>query len=250
MKKRTARQAAKQNRGEETRKRIDEVQVVRDIEDRVIPRLRFSFIERVVYYHLVRHSLLEGRRTTHTSLSGLSLRTLLSMASARRAVWDLARRGVVRILKRGYRGYLLEVMPPDEIPDLGATAAQRFTFDPETADFFCDPALRETIFRREGNRCFYCHKVLRGRVRVLDHVAPRQPGEVPDHTYRNLVASCNACNLSKRERPAQEHLRSLYRGGRLSGTEFRERRGALRDLTRGLLKPVFDRKPAARRRAA
>ena len=44
-----------------TNKKIDAVQVWKQVEDQLVPRLRLDLNGRAVYYNLLRHSRLEGR---------------------------------------------------------------------------------------------------------------------------------------------------------------------------------------------
>ena len=48
--------------------KLDVVQVCKQFEDVLAPRLRLSPIEGAVYWHLLRHSLLEGRARLRFSL--------------------------------------------------------------------------------------------------------------------------------------------------------------------------------------
>jgi hypothetical protein len=58
------------------------------------------------------------------------------------------------------------------------------------------------------------------------------------NTYRNLVSSCLECNSRKRDRPAPDFLRTLYRQGRLTPAELTARLRALQSLAAGKLRPV------------
>ena len=65
----------------------------------------------------------------------------------------------------------------------------------------------------------------------MDHVVPLARGGSPG--AENLVAACGDCNSRKGEREAEEHLRALFRGRRLSAAEFDERLEAVGRLARG-----------------
>ena len=54
-------------------KEVDARAVWMHLEDRVVPRLRLSVIERAVYAHLLRHTRLEGRVRVRFSIVGLGL---------------------------------------------------------------------------------------------------------------------------------------------------------------------------------
>ncbi|MGH9792446.1 MAG: hypothetical protein ACRD5W_14655, partial [Candidatus Acidiferrales bacterium] len=57
------------------------------------------------------------------------------------------------------------------------------------------------------------------------------------NSYRNLVACCTACNMAKRDRPAIDHLRCLFRANLLTASELADRLQALNRLANGHLKP-------------
>jgi 5-methylcytosine-specific restriction endonuclease McrA len=65
---------------------------------------------------------------------------------------------------------------------------------------------RRNIYARDGNRCQYCGKHFKTRELTIDHVVPRVQGG--EHTWRNLVCACVACNTRKGGRtPRQAHMR-------------------------------------------
>jgi 5-methylcytosine-specific restriction endonuclease McrA len=225
------------------RKAFDAAQALREIEDRLVPRLSLSPTERAVYYHLLRHTWVEGSRRVLVSVRQLSAGTRLSYTSVRTYLWQLAEKGALRVVERGARGHVVELLLPDGIRECRAaeerTAAR--PADPESADFYGDDRLRPAIHRREKGRCFYCRRKVQGLRRVLDHVVPRRLGRrrKGENSYRNVALCCAACNLRKSNRPAAQWLRELLREGRLDAAEFRGRLRALRRLARGELKPVF-----------
>lgn len=57
--------------------------------------------------------------------------------------------------------------------------------------------------------------------------------------FPSLVSSRRECNSSKRERPAADFLRSLYREGRITGAELIRGLQSLDDLAAGNLRPVL-----------
>jgi len=228
------------------RTKLDAAQVWRDIEDRLVPRLRPSLLERVVYSLLIRHTRLEGRPRLRCSLGWLAARAGLSPEGVRRAVRSLAEKGALRILSRSKRGHVVSLRLPGEIPECREQQPPpRPAFDLEAADFLRDPRLREAIHRREQGRCFYCCRRLRHRLRELDHVFPlaalarNQHGRRNLNSYRNLVSCCEDCNSQKRDRPAADFLRALYRDRRLNAAELADRLTAIQVLACGQLKPVF-----------
>ncbi|MCI0540784.1 MAG: HNH endonuclease, partial [Verrucomicrobiales bacterium] len=78
------------------------------------------------------------------------------------------------------------------------------------------------------------------RRRALDHVVPRV--RLGGDSYRNVVASCVACNVSKNVMTAHAFVRRLYRKNLLNRIEFHQRLKALRALKQGHLKPVLESK--------
>lgn len=206
-----------------------------EVEDKLIPRLRVSLLERAVYCHLVRHSRLVGQRRLRCSMSWLGRGVRVSACSARDASRSLAHKGAVKIVERSRTGHLIEVLLPGEIGACRSAEPVAAVLNVETADFFEVKELREAIYRREGGRCFYCRRLLRARTRVLDHVVPREKDG--GNGYRNVVACCVECNAEKGRQGGGELLRKLYRDGRLGASELREGLRALEQLTRGRLKP-------------
>lgn len=218
--------------------------VWKQVADVLVPRLRLSFVDRAIYFHLVRHSRLEGKARLHFSIYWLAGGTLVSSATAREAVRRLVAIGALRLIERTKAGHVVEVRLPDEIPAVRAdkSAARNETqlnraADIEETDFLENKELREAIHEREHGACFYCLRRLTARARCLDHVVPRVRGG--DNSYRNLVSSCGDCNSQKGEEEAGDFLRRLYRHGRLTAEELSSRLSALEVLAAGDLRPVL-----------
>jgi 5-methylcytosine-specific restriction endonuclease McrA len=93
----------------------------------------------------------------------------------------------------------------------------------------------EPLLRREENRCFYCLTVLKLDSVVLDHVIAQMNGG--GNSYRNIVASCHACNARKQATAPDDFFRTLYREGFLSSTDLQGRLERLRQLQAGQLIP-------------
>ena len=225
-----------------TNKRLNGVQIWKQFEDLLIPRLRLSVYERAAYSHLLRHSRLEGRAQVRFSILWLARGAGLSGWAARKAVRSLVAKGALRLAQRSRAGHVAAVRLPEEIRSVraGKMAAGRAVRlasadNIEKADFLKTRALRQAIHAREGGFCFYCLRRLTPMVRCLDHVIPRvRRGR---NSYRNLVSSCAECNSNKRERRAEDFLRWLYREGRLSTAELSRRLQALAELGSGKLRP-------------
>ena len=214
----------------------------KQIEDVVVPQLGLSVIDHVVYIHLVRHSLLEGKRRLHFSIPWLARNIRLSVCPTREAVRRLAAHGALRLIERSKAGHVAEVRLPEEIRGVRAkTMEARNGTQPtsvieiEDVDFLKSPELRRTIHEREGGRCFYCLRRITPRMECLDHVVPR--AKVRCNSYRNLVSACMECNSQKGERSAEEYLRWLFREHRLGAAELKDRFRKLELLAAGKLRP-------------
>lgn len=230
-------------------KKASAEQVWKQVEDLVVPRLRLSVNERAVYYHLLRHSRLEGKVRLRFSIVSLGRGTRLSGRPVREAVRRLVDQGALRLVRRSKTGHVVEVRVPSEIraarsgtvtlsdrAHLADGQARRaHAARLEEIDFMQTKALRQAIHAREGGRCFYCMRRQAPTVRCIDHVVPlAQSGR---NSYRNLVSCCLECNSRKGERPADDFLRWLYRERRLTAAELAGRVRALEALAAGKLRP-------------
>lgn len=218
------------------------LQLWKQIEDSLVPRLRLSPIDRAVYSHLLRHSRLEGKLRLHFSIAWLARGARLSVGATRHALRRLASYRALRLVQRSKAGHVMEVRLPGEIRAVlpGESVACRHGQLPSDAnleelDFLHSMALRDSIHAREGGRCFYCLRHITSSVRCLDHVVPR--ARLGCDSYRNLVSSCLECNSQKGARPADDFLRALYRDRRLTALELSARLTALDALAAGKLRP-------------
>ena len=214
--------------------------VWKQLEDLVVPRLRLSVTDRVVYSHLLRHSRLEGKLRLRFSIPWLAKGARLTPNPVRWAVRRLIARGVLRLVERSKLGHIVDVLLPAEIPAarVRLLPARPLAHSPSTfdeLDFLRHRTLRRAIHAREGGRCFYCRCRLTSALRCLDHVVPRV--ETEDNSYRNLVSCCVECNSMKRGRPATDFLRWLHRERRLTAAELAARLRALDALVAGKLRP-------------
>lgn len=222
--------------------------VWKQLEDQVVPRLRLTVTDRAVYYHLLRHSRLEGKLQLHFSLQWLARGTRLCDGAVRPAVGRLIDHGALRLLERSKAGHVVEVRLPDEIPaalpDPGAVrqAAEPMSeADLELLDFRKTKELRQAIYARERGLCFYCLRQINVIGQCLDHVVPLS--QFGRNSYRNLVSCCLECNSRKGAGSAADFFRLLYREGRLTGKEFSDRLAALHDLAAGKLRPLLPASP-------
>ncbi len=223
-------------------KKLDVVQVCKQFEDVLAPRLRLTPIERAVYWHLLRHSLLEGRARLRFSLVWLAGHLHVSDVTARWAVRRLVEKKVLRLVERSTLGHVVGVRLPDEVrtdcdPKSAASGAAKLPSGArlDEMDFLRTRKLRQSIHAREGGKCFYCLRQTPKRAHCMDHVVPQ--AKSGRNSYRNLVSCCMECNSAKGDTPAPDFLRSLYRRGGLTKVELFGRLRALRALAAGKLRP-------------
>lgn len=224
--------------------KLNALLIWKQIEDQLVPRLRLDLPERAVYYHLLRHSRLEGRVRLRFSIPWLARGTRLSSGTAREAVRRLIAKGALRLAERTRAGHVVNVRLPEEIRGAcrnGAATRQpgalQRAVDLAETDFLETEKLREAIHARERGQCFYCLRRVTVRARCLDHVVPRV--RKGSNSYRNLVSSCVECNSLKGATAAEDFLRSLYRQRRLTAAELEDCLRALDALAAGELRPVL-----------
>ena len=205
--------------------RQDCVQLWRDVEDQLVSMLQMRTGEHALYMYLLRHSRLEGRQRVYVALSGLARGVCVSECTAREHLRGLARKGCVKLHERGQKGHLVEVFLPMKILGRRLVSVQGLPPEKRGGPARKNREVRLELKRREGGRCFYCRRELQEGEIVMDHVVPLARGGSPG--VENLVAACGDCNSRKGEREAEEHLRVLFRGRRLSAAEFEERLEAL-----------------------
>lgn len=222
--------------------KLDVLQVCKQFEDVLAPRLRLSPIERAAYWHLLRHSRLEGKRRLRFSLVWLAGHLGVTDTSARGAVRRLVAKKALRLIERSTLGHVVEVRLPGEVrtgraPETAGSGAAKLSRGArlDRADFLASRALRLAIHARERGVCFYCLRRTPKRRHCLDHVVPQ--AKSGRNSYRNLVSCCLDCNSRKREHSAEDLLRRLYREERLTGRELHGRLRALRALAAGKLRP-------------
>lgn len=223
-------------------KELDAKSLWIQVEDVLVPRLRLSVIDHVVYSHLLRHSRLEGKRRLRFSIPWLARNIHLSVCPTREAVRRLAAHGALRLVERSKAGHVAEVRLPEEIRGVRAGRArdavqQVDASDIEVMDFLKTLELRRCIHARERGKCFYCLRLVPSRLACLDHVVPR--ARVGCNSYRNLVSCCMECNSEKGEKPAEEFLRWLFREHQLGAADLKSRFRALELLAAGELRPTL-----------
>jgi hypothetical protein len=188
-----------------------------DAEDRLIPALGLGPYARALYYHLLRATLLDGRRKLRRTTRQLARATAQSVTTAREHLRKLVRAGCIALVARTRHGLTITVRSPRAILRRGARRPAAWPHASSVAaklparapNAFKNPRLRRTIFRREGGRCFYCRRRLRRGEWTLDHVVPRAAGGADDAS--NAVACCAECNVAKGSMRATDFLRTVRR---------------------------------------
>lgn len=214
---------------------MDTLAVVKQCEDYLFPSLKLSSRERVLYYHLLRHTHLEGKPSALFALVPLANATGVSEWSAREGIRSLNERGCVKIEERSRNGHLVRVYLPEEIEGVLPGSSSPVEIDLGTLDFYSSRQFVGALLSRENGRCFYCLKAVRAESCSLDHVVSK--AEATDNTYRNIVCSCHECNAMKQAQAAPDFLRWLYRKGVLSQAELENRLSKLEQLRAGKLIP-------------
>jgi len=218
--------------------KIDAVEVCKELEDLLAPRLKLSVLDRAVYSHLLRHSRFEGKPRLRFSILWLAHNLGITARRARESVRRLVDQEVLRLVERSNVGHLVEVRLPGEVPAARATGSRarlQGEVNLDELDFMRTPALRRSIHAREHGVCFYCLRRTPRRAHCLDHVVPlAQPGS---NSFRNLVSCCLNCNSRKSDLPAADFLRQLFREGRLSAKDLSARLLAVQDSAAGKLRP-------------
>src|SRR5262249_18103253 len=82
------------------------VEVWKQVEDVLVPRLEMSVTDRAVYSHLLRHSRLEGKSRLRFSITWLARGVRLTGGPVRNAVRRLAAHGVLRLVERSKTGHV------------------------------------------------------------------------------------------------------------------------------------------------
>lgn len=88
------------------------------------------------------------------------------------------------------------VRAPADVPVVAERMANEGALDSGSApSHFTDPALRLTLFERDGWRCRYCGERVTEQTVTLDHVIPQSSGGTDDPD--NLATACLMCNSVK-----------------------------------------------------
>jgi len=212
--------------------------VFRDCEDHLFISKSFSVQERILYYHLLRQSRLEGKEDVLVALLPLANALGIAETTVRECVRALHERGCLQIVERSRQGHLVRVPLPEEIAGAIPSTVSTTELDWDALDFFSGRTFLAALIDREGGKCFYCFKNIRPDNCELDHVSSRINGS--DHSYKNVVVSCHDCNTTKQEMSAPDFVRTLFRKGVLSQDDLADRLQALDMLNAGQLRPRED----------
>jgi 5-methylcytosine-specific restriction endonuclease McrA len=224
-------------------KKLDSVEVWKQLEDVLAPRFKLSVLDRAVYSHLLRHSFLEGKLRLRFSIVWLANNLGITSRRARQSVRRLIDIGALHLIERSNIGHVVDVRLPQQLCAAHSSQSAPACSLPssganlEKLDFWRTRPLRLAIHAREAGLCFYCLRQTPTRDHCLDHVVP--VAKDGTNSYRNLVSCCMDCNSRKRDLSATDFLRSLYREGELSRKELTARLAALRSLAAGKLRPRF-----------
>lgn len=214
---------------------MDAATIIKQCEDHLFPSLQLSVRERVLYYHLLRHTRLEGKSSAIFALMPLSKATGVSDSSSREDIRSLNERGCIKIEDKSRNGHLVRVFLPEEISGALPMETPGTEIEIEILDFYTNRKFVSVLLEREDHRCFYCLKGIRAESCELDHVVAQTNGK--NNSYRNIVCSCHECNTTKQDQVAADFLRALYRKGTLSQAELENRLSVLEQLQQGKLVP-------------
>ena len=210
-------------------------QIYGDIEDLLAPSLGLDPWERVVYYHLFRHTRLKGRPSGLFAVGPLSKTLPISDFKVREVLRSLHSKGCLRIEDRSRNGHQIYVLLPSEIPGLARASTEGRALDVALLDFFSGRRYVGALLARENGACFYCLHTLTVETCELDHLVPQ--AEKLDNSFRNVVVSCHNCNKAKGSLLAPDFVRKLYRSGVLNEEELQDRLAAIEAVQSGVLVP-------------
>jgi|CXWL01.1.fsa_nt_gi hypothetical protein len=208
-----------------------------EVERRIFKGLSLDVFERVVYWHLLLHTHVEGRQTVVYGLDPLAEATAMSTTKLRETLRSIAQKGCVAIDDRSRLGHTIRVFLPQEIEALPQETLPPAPIDLESLDFYSGRQFIDALTRREQGRCFYCLAAAATSTAVLDHCVAQMNGG--DNSYCNVVVSCHACNARKQAVPPDDFLRMLYRDGVLSALDLKNRIDALAELQAGKSVPTL-----------
>lgn len=208
-----------------------------EVERRLFKGLSLDVFERVVYWHLLLLTHVEGRQAIVIGLDPLADATAMSTTKLRETLRSMAQKGCVAIDDRSRLGHTIRVFLPQEIAALPQETSPPVPIDIGSLDFYSGRQFIDALIRREQGRCFYCLGAVSTSTAVLDHCVAQMNGD--NNSYRNVVVSCHSCNSRKQAVPPDDFLRMLYRDGVLSVLDLKSRIDALTELQAGKLVPTL-----------
>jgi len=140
-------------------KKINPVQVWKQMEDLLAPQLSFSLSDRAVYSHLLRHSRLEGKLQFQFSIPWLAHGVGVTSKTARDAVRRLIARGVLHLVERNTQAHhVVRLRLPSEVRAVRAAKIAPYRPAPaphaavnlEEEDFLRTRPLRQAIHEIGG----------------------------------------------------------------------------------------------------
>ncbi len=127
--------------------KIDVVEVCKELEDVLAPRLKLPVLDRAVYSHLLRHSRFEGKLRLRFSILWLAHNLGITARRARESVRRLVDKEVLRLVERSNIGHVVEVRSPGEVPaardgqtGIGSRAKLQGDVNLDELDFMRTPA--------------------------------------------------------------------------------------------------------------
>ena len=136
--------------------------IILQIQDLLVPKL--DSYEQAIYHYVFRHTYLIGENSmlfsTRTAEIGLGTgdnKKQPSMKTRSKKLRTLETKGAVRIIERSNKGILVEIILPDEIPNLIKKEIIE-TVDIESLDFYKDRRFIHSLLEREEYKCFYTGK--------------------------------------------------------------------------------------------
>lgn len=206
-----------------------------EIEDILIPHYQFDIWERGLYLYLLNQTRLRGLEYSTIPLPSISHALNCSDFQIRKVIRVLAEKGCIE-LEQTRKGHSVKVLLPSEL-GLKHQKLVEAPLNLEDIDFFKNREYVSELMAREKEHCFYCLSEINTENCELDHVVSQLNGG--NNSYKNIVAACHKCNTRKQASIAEDFLRSIYRKGMLSDSEFEGRLSALESLKNGNLKPTL-----------
>ena len=206
-----------------------------EVEDLLIPHYQFDIWERGLYLYLLNQTKLRGLDSATIPLSTISSALNCSDFQSRKTIRSLGDKGVIE-LDQTRKGHSVKVLLPPELGIQPAIQPEK-NRDIEEIDFYKNREFVSELVVREKGQCFYCLSDITQENCELDHVVSQLNGG--NNSYKNIVAARHKCNTRKQASTAEDFLRSIFRKGMLSESEFEGRVSALEALKNGHLKPVL-----------